>query len=126
MNKLIHFDEALQKKIQAYANKYNNGNFSAAARELLLYALSKKAKGQIMNNKDMPAMQKLSSEFEYSYRNGLCFMYATTPDGCVYILGTFRKTDDYYRFYPDGTELTCKMLREAAKKCSNLNMDKEG
>ena len=69
-------------------------------------------------------MIMLSSEFEYMESGRVVHMYAETTCGTEqYILGTFRPAQNgYYYFEPvNGAELSCKMLREAAKKVSELN-----
>lgn len=70
-------------------------------------------------------MQILSDIYTYVETGpGIHKMIAERDNGPfdVYSVGEFRKDGDYYVFYPSvGVAMTCKTLREASKKTSNLN-----
>ena len=66
----------------------------------------------------------LSSEFEYKEHFGVIRMSGERE--CApfdnYIIGYFEKTDEgYFVFEPSIHRMTCKQLREASKKVSELN-----
>lgn len=70
-------------------------------------------------------MQILSEIYMYvESEPGIHKMFAEQDHGPFeeYCVGEFRKDGDFYVFYPSaGVAMTCKTLREASKKTSNLN-----
>jgi len=67
----------------------------------------------------------LSREFEYKDHFGVIRMIAERDYGPFdkYTIGHFEKNEDgYFVFEPsNGVQMTCKQLREAAKKAGELN-----
>ena len=66
----------------------------------------------------------LKSSIEFKEESGVMMMWCENDSAPFddYMIGHFSKGDDgYYRFKPYGQEMTCKHLRTAAKKASELN-----
>ncbi len=69
-------------------------------------------------------MSGLTASIEFKEESGVITMWCERD--CApfddYMLGHFSKEEDgYYEFTPYGGKMTCKHLRTAAKKASELN-----